>query len=460
MPDSEGRPEHLRGVGPRIVRRRTAWREAAAPPPIGAAVYHEGVRARRGDSRSVAAIGATAAVWLVAGCTLSFDGATDGTTDAGRRDARAAGDGSTMDARGTDATSPTTDGSRTDSVAPPALDGAAPPDARIACDAASCPDDGNPCTSAACGPAGCESVPVTDGTSCTGTDGLVGACCAGACVDRSASTTHCGACGNVCGADAPLCRSGVCTRCDVDSDCAPGAGRDDCLSNIDCVGGRCEYEVRRGCFIDGRCWDNGETNPSNPCLRCSREMELSWSDATSCEDGLFCTTSDTCRDGVCIGGGPRGCDDGNACTSDACNEATDACDHAPDADADGVACDDADACTSGGSCRGGACEPGATVACVEEPDDPCTVLACNPATGACEPSPVPDSICDDGNCCTSDDRCTATGECRGVTPPPPGPCITWVCAVTGCVMAPLGLGAPCSSTMCPTGACFAGICTC
>ena len=46
-------------------------------------------------------------------------------------------------------------------------------------------------------------------------------------------------------------------------------------------------------------------------------------------------------------------------------------------------------------------------------DDVCTVGACDPATGACAPTPRADgTACDDGDACTMDDACAA-GTCAG-----------------------------------------------
>ena len=40
-----------------------------------------------------------------------------------------------------------------------------------------------------------------------------------------------------------------------------------------------------------------------------------------CEDGNVCTVSDTCSEGVCLGGPGLVCNDGDVCTLDACDEA-------------------------------------------------------------------------------------------------------------------------------------------
>lgn len=46
-----------------------------------------------------------------------------------------------------------------------------------------------------------------------------------------------------------------------------------------------------------------------------------------CDDGVWCNGAESCVLGACRAGTSPSCDDGIACTSDTCNEATDACDH-------------------------------------------------------------------------------------------------------------------------------------
>lgn len=48
-------------------------------------------------------------------------------------------------------------------------------------------------------------------------------------------------------------------------------------------------------------------------------------DGTSCDDGQFCTTNDSCQTGICTGGEVRDCDDGVACTIDSCDEDLNIC---------------------------------------------------------------------------------------------------------------------------------------
>src|SRR5262249_57467457 len=52
-------------------------------------------------------------------------------------------------------------------------------------------------------------------------------------------------------------------------------------------------------------------------------------DGAGCDDGQFCTVNEACHGGSCSGGVPRSCDDGNACTSDSCDETNDRCVNSP-----------------------------------------------------------------------------------------------------------------------------------
>jgi hypothetical protein len=94
------------------------------------------------------------------------------------------------------------------------------------------------------------------------------------------------------------------------------------------------------------------------------------------------------------------CDDGNACTDDSCDTLL-GCQFTND---DTNACSDGSLCTTD-ACVGGTCIGTPTVFC----DDlnQCTVDACNPASGLCEYAPTPGLSCDDGDACTTSDRCAA-----------------------------------------------------
>jgi hypothetical protein len=78
---------------------------------------------------------------------------------------------------------------------------------------------------------------------------------------------------------------------------------------------------------------------------------------------------DACVSGVCTGGPPPTCDDGNACTDDFCDPLL-GCQNVPNT----APCDDGSACTVGDVCSGGACQPGPPLVCD-------AFLNCDPQAG-------------------------------------------------------------------------------
>ncbi len=133
----------------------------------------------------------------------------------------------------------------------------------------------------------------------------------------------------------------------------------------------------------------------------------------------FCTTH-TCVDSACI---PiaRDCDDGDACTEDACDPSTGACSHISmtcaadeacvlgqclNTCANDEACDDGDPCTND-TCINGVCV--LLDKCVSS--DACLDVSCHPDTGACTFAPTlcdAGQVCIDGGCVA---LCTTDGDC-------------------------------------------------
>jgi len=111
-----------------------------------------------------------------------------------------------------------------------------------------------------------------------------------------------------------------------------------------------------------------------------------------CDDEDLCTENDIWVAGVCTGGTPVDCDDGNQCTLDSCDP-EEGCKNVPQ---DGLPCDDGDACTVGDECAAGVCTGGTLVDC--DDFNPCTDDSCDPATG-CINVPAPEGTqCDGGEC--------------------------------------------------------------
>ncbi|MGB2984255.1 MAG: hypothetical protein WBE26_00085 [Phycisphaerae bacterium] len=244
----------------------------------------------------------------------------------------------------------------------------------IECDFDEDCDDGNGCTDDDCNAGVCEytnnTLPCNDGSFCTATD----TCSGGACVGS----------GDPC--SVPLLCSETLDAC---VECLEVADCDDqnvCTDDICNAVGACE-------------------NPNN---------------TLPCDDGLFCTATDTCSDGACVGTGDPcpdepndvcdeandqcvecltvdDCDDGNVCTDDSCVD--NVCEHIPNT----ASCEDGQFCTSNDTCS--------DTACVGGPDPCVPPQLCDEYLNRCVDC-LDDEGCDDGNICTTD-RCTF-GECSNV----------------------------------------------
>jgi hypothetical protein len=177
------------------------------------------------------------------------------------------------------------------------------------------------------------------------------------------------------------------------------------------------------CHVAGECIpaDHVCTNPAKP-------------DGAGCDDGDACTQTDTCQQGVCVGGNPVVCTAQDQChVAGVCNSRTGECSNP--AKADGAACEDGNLCTQGDTCQSGACRPGPTVNC---PATDCRLAGrCDAQTGTCVHSNAPD-----GTPCNNSAGC------------PPSPvaqqgcgkaeeCFSGTCEVCS------GVGAPCDGSVCP-----------
>jgi uncharacterized protein (TIGR03382 family) len=206
-----------------------------------------------------------------------------------------------------------------------------------------------------------------------------------------------------------LCRSTrCCTGCWDGSRCRAGSGSSACGAG----GAACADCGDADACTSDVCTAGMCSNPDAPS-------------GTACDDGLFCTATDTCDgSGTCVGAGAR-CDDSESCTTDACNDTTDTCTNTgrPDltaciAGAVSGMCRSARCCTgcwTGTSCQTGtsflACGAGggACATCVD--GDQCTLDLCG--GGACSnPFSPSGSPCDDGMYCTVSDVCSGSGTCN------------------------------------------------
>lgn len=133
-----------------------------------------------------------------------------------------------------------------------------------------------------------------------------------------------------------------------------------------------------------------------------------------CDDGLYCNGWETCVNNVCQAGTAPNCADAVACTTDSCNEATDSCDHTPN----NAACNDGLACNGAETCNATlGCQSGTAVTC----DDgvACTTDACTEPGGTCGYTPN-NAACGDGVFCNGTEVCNATLGCQAGSDPCPG----------------------------------------
>ena len=131
-------------------------------------------------------------------------------------------------------------------------------------------------------------------------------------------------------------------------------------------------------------------------------------DSTPCtdSDGNACTTAG-CEMGQCVQTHmTTTCQpDSNECTNDlACDPATGLCPHPPKPDSTPCTDSDGNACTAAG-CEAGQCvQTHMTTTCQPDSNECTNDLACDPSTGLCPHPPKPDSTpCtdSDGNACTA-----------------------------------------------------------
>ena len=170
--------------------------------------------------------------------------------------------------------------------------------------------------------------------------------------------------------------------------------------------------------MDDNC--NGETDEGlcddgNPCTTDSCNTDGSCKhnqlEGTPCDDGNACTTVDKCAAGKCVGGALKLCDDDNACTDDKCDPAG-GCLFTSNKDP----CDDGNQCTTADKCSEKKCVGGPPPNCND--GNPCTTDSCDPSKGCVHKADTKN----DGVTCTNDsnpctvDKCQG-GQCKHVTIP-------------------------------------------
>jgi hypothetical protein len=333
------------------------------------------------------------------------------------------------------------------------------------CDSGTCVDSEpvdcshleNPCFDGVCQEkdGSCSQIMLADGTTCD--DGnfctVEGVCAQGSCETAPRD----------CSGAADQCNEGV---CDEDADaCVPqpisdGTTCDDgsfCTVTDSCQAGTCEGATRDCSGAGDQCNDGICDESADSCV--SQPI----ADGTTCSDGQYCTVDDVCQAGTCAAGAPRECGaSGGSCRTGVCDEQADACDGDPVPD--GTSCEDGAFCTVSDACLAGTCAGGATRDC-SAAGDQCNDGICDESNRSCEPTPKPTgTTCDDNAFCTTGDVCTS-GSCAGSARDCSGAgdqCNSGSCdeSADSCVPQPISDGTSCDdatfctvSDTCTSGAC-------
>ncbi|MFN2425603.1 MAG: hypothetical protein ABR587_04050 [Candidatus Binatia bacterium] len=259
--------------------------------------------------------------------------------------------------------------------------------------------------------------PCNDGDACTTNDQCAEGTCAGDDVD--------------CSAEGGACTVGTCNPDSGECDGQPvqdGTVCDDgnlCTGSDQCVSGACTGTPADCSGLTNDC-NVGQCNAgTGACVAVPRE------DGTTCSDGVACTGSDQCTAGACAGAAVDCSNLTGPCRAGVCNSTSGVCEALPAPDGSG--CDDAAFCTLTDTCTGGICvgtgdpcagNPTCTATCNEGANtcatgagtpcqadgNPCTDDVCDGA-GNCGTFAA-EGVCDDGLFCTTADRCVE-GECVG-----------------------------------------------
>jgi len=213
--------------------------------------------------------------------------------------------------------------------------------------------------------------------------------------------------------------------------------------------------------VAGQCTSQPVVCPPQPCMSglCNPATDRCEYTPIVCNDGNLCTT-DTCVAGQCVYT-TKDCNDNNACTTDTCvagqcvntalvcndNNActTDTC-VAGQCVSTPLNCNDNNLCTAD-SCVAGKCMH-KMMNCTRTGSNVCQFNngTCNPTTGQCVYASRPNgTTCDDGNLCTTKDKCTS-GQCGGTntccmnrTKNKCGICVSDCCSEYGKVLSFFGL---------------------
>ena len=249
-----------------------------------------------------------------------------------------------------------------------------------------------------------------DGSFCTGAE----TCQSGACVSA----------GDPCAANVGDADTDCSESCDEGADSCTAADPDAsscddsmfCNGTETCTTGVCGSSSGDPCaaFLG-----DSDLDCSESCDEGTDTCTATDPDGSSClDDGLHCTGPETCQAGTCQSAGdPCAALVGDADTdcSESCNEAADDCSAN---DPNGSSCDDGLFCTGSNTCTAGSCETGTDPCAANVGDDDANCAeSCNESADACTANDPTGSTCNDGTFCNGTETCNA-GTCGSSTGDP------------------------------------------
>jgi hypothetical protein len=241
-------------------------------------------------------------------------------------------------------------------------------------DSTTCNDDGNSCTNDACNDGECTHTTKTDGEACDDSTVCNGheTCQAGTCT--AGTPLDCD--------DVNICTDDSCDAvngCQHANNTLPCDDSTVCNGREVCGGGTCNPGTPLDCDDVNICTDDS-CDAVNGCQHANNTLP--------CDDSTVCNGREVCGGGTCNPGTPLDCDDVNICTDDSC-DAVNGCQHANNTAPcdDGLFCTKTDTCSEG-TCSvhsGDPCEDGPTCdnVCNEEADNCLTTCSLVTSSSLC-----------------------------------------------------------------------------
>lgn len=261
--------------------------------------------------------------------------------------------------------------------------------------------------SGSCGFDAFNSAPCDDLNHCNGTD----FCVAGSCTGNDGDP-----CAGVIGDDDTNCNEACdehtrsCTAVETNGTfCTDGVF---CTGTESCTAGVCTNSTGDPCTVNV---GGNDSDCTESCNEATDNCTAPDPNGSFCSDGLFCSGTETCTNGVCTNntGDPCNGPDGDANCAESCDDTSDTC---TANDPNGSSCSDGLFCTGTETCSAGTCGASTGNPCTGVDGDEDCQESCNDAADNCLGNDPNGSLCNDMVATTIFDQCTG-GNCAGAAGP-------------------------------------------